>query len=602
MFKLSKNLSSTISISAILIACLAPNIFAQSASNSKNISNVAQATKQTQVVNDQPWLVTVVHEINLSEIQKSLLQRQIKMNFQGDLINFRPVNITTGIVIDKQGHILTRLVNIIPEAGEEARGIIKVVLPSGQEHQARFIGLDGPSGFCLLSVEDLDIQPAQLADNPSIGSNDLVTLLNVEFSDKANDKANVKRLDKVRQLSRSILAQSTKVVQFFNRSFFSVSFSNNYVKNTPLSFGVVINKDKQVIGIPDTAQNNVVQVFSASEARRAAKRIIDRQGNVPRAWLGVSGVILSSLPPDKLEALGVLNTANGFYIDGIIPNSPAQQFGLRENDIIVSLNGEALDVNADAQLFSYVSLQPAGETIEFEVWRDKQLQKIKLTLGERGYASPFVPDKIERQAEDYFTEKKLVSIEKDLTNFQEAYKKLVEDSSSKNNIDEQKILVARISILQTQRAKLIDKVRQSNRNFYDPEIPQKFLGVKVEDLPDPPPNPDPTKPQLFPHGVRVTEVIPNSLAERTGIKQGDILLQISNTLTGTKEELITVLSSIKFNPGNQYEMAITRNGEPITLKLILNRPIPKTQPLGEVLTEDKRQKMEKEQLEKQNKK
>jgi S1-C subfamily serine protease len=596
MFKLSKNLSS-ISISTILITCLIPSVFAQSPSNARS-TNIASATKQNQIVSDQPWLVTVVHEINLSEIQKSLLQKQIKMDFKGNFINFRPINITTGVVIDKQ-HILTRLVNIIPEAGEEARGIIKVVLPSGEERPARFIGLDGPSGFCLLLVDNLDIQPAQLVDNPNVGSDDALTLLNVEFNDKP--VSNTKRLDKVQQLGRSILSQSTKVVQFFNRAFFSVTFSNN-AKNTPLSFGVVVNNDKQVIGIPETAQNNLIQVFSAAEARRAAKRIIERQGNVPRGWLGVGGGVLSLVSADKLNELGILNNANGFYIDSIVPSSPAEKSGLREDDVIVSLNGEALQKDADAQLFSYVSLQPAGETIEFEVWRNKKLQKIKVTLGERGYASPFVKDPIEEEAQNYFTQKELVSIESSLKNFQDIYNKLTEDSSNQNSIEKQKELVSRISFLQKERRKILELLKRSNRSLYDQELPQKFLGIKVEDLPDPPPNPDPTKPQKFPHGVKVTEVIANSLADSIGIKKDDILLQIGSLLTGTREELITVLSLVKTTPGNQYDVAVTRNNQPLNLKLTLNRPTPKTQPFVQILTEEERQKMEKEQLEKQNKK
>ncbi|MBL8196749.1 MAG: hypothetical protein JNM06_23350, partial [Blastocatellia bacterium] len=104
MFKLSKYFS-RISISAILIACLIPNVFAQAA----NTNQSQPTTNQLQVIKDQPWLVTIVHEINLSEIRSSLLKRGIKTKLPSEkLTKFQPTNVTTGIVVDQKGHILTK--------------------------------------------------------------------------------------------------------------------------------------------------------------------------------------------------------------------------------------------------------------------------------------------------------------------------------------------------------------------------------------------------------------------------------------------------------------------------------------------------------------
>src|ERR1051326_1215677 len=141
---------------AVLIALLAVMANGQSA------SKVAAGASSPPPVTIEPWLVTVVHQINIQDLQSSLAQRGIKVKPLG-LNNLQPININTGIVIDRAGHILTRLVNINPESGISGVGSITVLLPSGEQRPAKFIGMDGPSGFCLISVENLNVEPANLA-------------------------------------------------------------------------------------------------------------------------------------------------------------------------------------------------------------------------------------------------------------------------------------------------------------------------------------------------------------------------------------------------------------------------------------------------------
>lgn len=578
MFKLSKYFP-RVYISVILIACLIPSVFAQTA----NTTQSQPSTNQLQLVNDQPWLVTIVHEINLSEIRSSLLKRGIKTKLPSEkLTKFQPTNVTTGIVVDQKGHILTKLVNLIPEAGEQAVGTINVVLPSGEQKQARFVGLDGPSGFCLLAVDNLNIKPVPLANNISLVLNDSVTLLNVEFEeDKANNTP---------QFNRSIFAQNAKILQFPNQEFFSINFSNNATGATSLSFGVVINNNKEVVGIPNTLENNVVEVFSAIQARRIAKRIIDRQGNIPRGWLGVNGFDCNKLPIDQLKELGILDKPKGFYVRNIIPNSPASISGLQENDVIINLNGKT--VESDSQLYSFIALQPAGETITFDVLRNKKLENVKVTLGERGYKSPFVEDSIGKQAYMYSIQQDLKSIDTALQNFQAAYSK-ANEASLTNNLEVQKDLSSQISLLKSERLKLIKQLKRFNYNL-EQNFPEKFLGVKLSDLPEPPENPDPTKAQKFPHGVLVLSVLPNSLAERSGIKVGDVLTQMSSYLIDNKENFNNMLLSIREAAAiTECEIVVTRNNEKVILKLDLAPRLPKEKsiPKQRILTEEERQKL-----------
>src|SRR4051812_14885491 len=86
----------------------------------------AAGTASQTPANTQPgqpaWLVTVEHEVNIQELQRTLAQQGVKMSVEDQ----RSVkNIMTGVVIDRRGYVLTRLVNINPEAGQNGIGTIK---------------------------------------------------------------------------------------------------------------------------------------------------------------------------------------------------------------------------------------------------------------------------------------------------------------------------------------------------------------------------------------------------------------------------------------------------------------------------------------------
>ncbi|KAF0240400.1 MAG: degP1, partial [bacterium] len=417
------------------------------------------------------------------------------------------------------------------------------------------------------------------------------------FNDKPNSKQGLDKLTQLRQFSRKLLSQSTKIIQQFpNLGFFSVSFSNSFSKDQSLSFGVVMNNNKEIIGIPENFQNNAIQVFSASEARRAATRVITRQGNVPRAWFGISGFDANRLNANKLEELR-LNQPKGVYINSVIPSSPAEIFGLRENDVILTLNNEPLE--SESQLSSFIGLQPAGEALDIGVWRNSQLQNYRVVLGARGYNSPFVLDKIEAQANIYSMEQELKSVENSLESFRKEFYKQKEQQNQNIETTSLEKTLGNIRALELERGQLILKLKRFPYYLGDPDLVQKFLGVKVEDLPDPPPNPDVTKPQPFPHGVQVLEILPNSLADRSGVKVGDILVQITSLAIDNKDNLNAILFLVRSSTAlAQNTLIVIRNNQRLVLSMPLPRKLPKVNfPVeSEILTEEMRKKLEEEKF------
>jgi serine protease Do len=65
----------------------------------------------------------------------------------------------------------------------------------------------------------------------------------------------------------------------------------------------------------------------------------------------------------------------------------------------------------------------------------------------------------------------------------------------------------------------------------------------------------------------VVKVFPDSAAEEAGVKARDVILQVSGIKTPTREKLKQVVGA--FNPGDEVELVVNREGKELTLKATL---------------------------------
>ena len=110
-------------------------------------------------------------------------------------------------------------------------------------------------------------------------------------------------------------------------------------------------------------------------------------GDDGSSWLGVETHEVSS---DKAKELK-LSAERGVVLGKIVPDSPAAKAGLKENDVVMEINGQR--VEGAAQFRRMIHEIPAGRSIQLSVWRDGRMQTISATLGksqERRHAMKMV--------------------------------------------------------------------------------------------------------------------------------------------------------------------------------------------------------------------
>lgn len=94
-----------------------------------------------------------------------------------------------------------------------------------------------------------------------------------------------------------------------------------------------------------------------------------------RAWLGVS---LGEVP--EVLAAQLSNKGNGVLVSNVVTDSPADKAGFQEHDVILSINGEAVDGEM-SKAVEFIQSRKPGDAVQFVVVRNGAETTLTPTLG-----------------------------------------------------------------------------------------------------------------------------------------------------------------------------------------------------------------------------
>src|ERR1700728_4222363 len=136
----------------------------------------------------------------------------------------------------------------------------------------------------------------------------------------------------------------------------------------------------------DLAQTAFAQSTTQQRAQSTTLR-----GIVSSGYLGVG---VEELTDDRVKALK-LKDNQGLEVKRIDPNSPAAKAGLKENDVILEVNGKGVEGNA--QFRNLIGETAPGTKINLTIWRNGAKQTVSATLDSRPvnffiFGGPDFPD------------------------------------------------------------------------------------------------------------------------------------------------------------------------------------------------------------------
>lgn len=342
-------------IAAVVVTCTSTGWAQQHSSNSKSAG----------------WAVTVVHTVDIYGLLKRMTQNQnVRVGIIGAPLQ-NPVNVTTGLVIDGDGHILTRLNEVDPENTKED---ISVVFSDGSSAKAKLIGIDGPTGFSVLKV-DVQGEAAPAFAEPSRLS--IGYRLKILSSDVPPQENTAKGQLKIKPLIRVLAAKVSANNIFASlRGILMIDSTGIGPRNDS---AIATSEDSRVIGMIQSTgmAEGVAYLFPIDLLENSvARRILAKNGSVPSGWLGVSGMNVTQLSKDQLIRLGA---SSGVVVTAVQPSSTAEEYGMKPEDVIVGI--DKVDVAGVVEMGAALASYPAGQEVYIRALRAGKPIDFKMVLG-----------------------------------------------------------------------------------------------------------------------------------------------------------------------------------------------------------------------------
>lgn len=509
-----------------------------------------------------PWVVTVVHQI---ELRKKVAQLREQQNRRIGLPPTAPdfvYNITTGIVVDDSGHVLTRLVNLIPGDKDQK---VSITGSSGTTLAASLIGVDFATGFAVLEAPGLKGSAPKLLHTEPIASGSAVRILTTDVAPKPIDSERGGRMyltPSLRESQGQVLAghlysRAQQRMTLLSESFRSGSDAS-----------VIIDVDDKLVGMAQYAGFGRAYVFPFAYLRdTVVKRVVASNADVPAGWLGIVGEPVIKLQGAEQSGLGLTNN-RGVVVREIVEDSPAATAGLLTNDVIVGV--DEIEVVSTTDLAMLLSSYAAGSEITVRAVRTREPAQFKVKLGAKPLTDQAVALKF-FWGNEKSPQAEIADIKTRLAELGTVYRSYVKSPPSRERTEAIKEVQLEIRYLQAALSQMpappppaaaeqIARMSQPGGNgVLDPDarvlIPAGFWARQLS-------------PQLARHfdvagGMMVDQVVENSSAQKAGLKSGDVIVDAAGRPIFNLGQLQAVFAAHPV----KIELRLVRNKESLVVTI-----------------------------------
>ncbi|MCZ7563928.1 MAG: DegQ family serine endoprotease [Burkholderiales bacterium] len=265
----------------------------------------------------------------------------------------------SGFIISPDGYILTNA-HVVADAAE-----VIVRIPDKREFTAKVIGVDRRADVALVKIDADDLPAVKVGDSSRLEVGEWVAAIGSPFGLDNTVTAGI-----VSAKSRALPSEG--YVPFIQ---------TDVAINPGNSGGPLFNMAGEVVGINSQIYSRTGGYMGLSfaipiETAMKIKQDLLKFGKVQRGRLGVT---IQPVTAELAASFG-LDKARGALVSAVEPDSPADKAGVRSGDIILALDGRAVDESIE--LPRIVGETRPGTTVSMQVWRQGAARTLSTTVGE----------------------------------------------------------------------------------------------------------------------------------------------------------------------------------------------------------------------------
>lgn len=280
----------------------------------------------------------------------------------------------SGFIVSANGVVLTNK-HVINDSKAE----YTVILNDGRKFPAVILSRDPINDVAILQIPSENLPFLELGDATKLElGQSLIAIGNALGIFK-----NTVSLGIVSGLSRSIMAQADPD---FPPQEMRGLIQTDAAINPGNSGGPLVDSNGLVIGINAAIVSGAQSIGFAIPVNAAERDLDDvkNYGRIRRPLLGLRYIMIDDTLKEKMGLpinYGALAVRESEHDSAVVAGSPAEKAGLKEKDIVLSLNGEKLDRNHPIQ--DFLENLKVGDVIKLAVLRGGKQLVMDVTLAER---------------------------------------------------------------------------------------------------------------------------------------------------------------------------------------------------------------------------
>jgi serine protease Do len=267
----------------------------------------------------------------------------------------------SGVIINEKGYIITNN-HVIDQADD-----IEVTLHNNESYKARVVGTDPNTDLALLQIDAKGLKSLPMVNSDDVEVGEWVLAVGNPFSLNSTVTAGI-----VSAKARNININKEKfAVESFIQTDAAINPGN--------SGGALVNLDGGLVGINTAIASNTgtYNGYGFAIPSNIVTKVVEdllKYGSVQRGVLGVSiQTVNSNLAKEKN-----FQFTPGVYVAAVSENSAAAKAGLKEGDLITSVDGTQTDTSPTLQ--EIIARHRPGDAVTITYLRDGKENSVKAVL------------------------------------------------------------------------------------------------------------------------------------------------------------------------------------------------------------------------------